>query len=244
MSNGRPGILIAVEGIDGAGKTTQVDRLCDILSRVGETVVRSKEPTNGPHGRRLRESAQTGRLDAHEELQAFIADRREHVRNVIKPALSRGETVVLDRYFYSTIAYQGERTGHHPCELYQDMREFPTPDITFLIDVSPEIGLHRVSGRGDIPNEFERAAALTTIRGLFLQLLECAPEIHVINGFPDIESVQQEIIHKLVDVLKPKRCYKSWDCDELYCSYRTTGECTWPAERAKLLQQPAQSIRG
>src|SRR4051794_4247303 len=118
-SNGRPpGILIAVEGIDGAGKTTQVTRLCAALADVGETVVRSKEPTNGPHGRRLRESAQTGRMNADEELQTFIADRREHVETVIRPALERGETVILDRYFYSTVAYQGVRTGHHPCELY------------------------------------------------------------------------------------------------------------------------------
>jgi dTMP kinase len=69
-SNGRPpGILIAVEGIDGAGKTTQVERLCNALGAADEIVTRSKEPTNGPHGRRLRESAQNGRLSAHEELE-------------------------------------------------------------------------------------------------------------------------------------------------------------------------------
>src|SRR5207253_402183 len=112
-SNGRPtGILIAIEGIDGAGKTTQVARLCKALEAVGETVVRSKEPTNGPHGRRVRESAQNGRLDPHEELATFLDDRREHVATVIGPALGRGEIVILDRYFYSTIAYQGPRTGH------------------------------------------------------------------------------------------------------------------------------------
>lgn len=244
-SNGRPaGILIAVEGIDGAGKTTQVVRLCDALSAVDEIAIRSKEPTNGPHGRRLRESAQTGRLDAHEELRIFIEDRREHVETVIRPALNRGEIVILDRYFYSTIAYQGSRTGHHPCELYQDMREFPTPDVTFLIDVAPEIGLHRISGRGDIPNEFERLDSLREIRRLFLELRECAPEIHTINGFPDVDSVYHEIIHRLVDVLQAKRCVKPWGCDMLLCSYKETGECKWPVERARLLAQPAPAVRG
>jgi dTMP kinase len=236
-SNGRPaGILIAVEGIDGAGKTTQVDRLCTSLSNLGETVVRSKEPTNGPHGRRLRESAQNGRLDAHEELATFIADRREHVKTVIRPALDRGEIVILDRYFYSTIAYQGVRTGHHPCELYHDMREFPTPDVTFLIDVEPEIGLHRISNtRGDTPNEFERLESLSAIRKLFIELLECAPEIHQINGMPNIDAVYHDVIHKLIEVLQAKRCLKPWGCDMLLCSYRISGECTWPSERAKLL---------
>ena len=114
-------------------------------------------------------------MDAHEELATFLADRREHCETVIRPALSRGEIVILDRYFYSTIAYQASRTGHHPCELYHEMGQFPTPDITFLIDVPPEIGLYRVSHtRGDTPNEFERIESLKVIRDIFLQLHECA----------------------------------------------------------------------
>src|SRR4051812_44926791 len=133
-SNGRQaGIFIAIEGIDGAGKTTQVERLYNALSAADEIVVRSKEPTDGPHGLRIRASAQNGRMNPHEELAAFVADRREHVAKVIRPALSRGEIVILDRYLYSTIAYQGPRTGHLPCELYAEMQEFPIPDITFLI---------------------------------------------------------------------------------------------------------------
>lgn len=81
------GILIAVEGIDGAGKTTQVEFLCRALASVDEIVTRSKEPTDGPHGRRLRESAKNGRMAPHDELATFIEDRREHVEAVIRPAL-------------------------------------------------------------------------------------------------------------------------------------------------------------
>jgi len=236
-SNGhRQGILIAFEGIDGAGKTTQVDRLCAALEGVGETVTRSKEPTNGQYGRRLRESAHIGRMSPLDELATFIADRREHVENVINPALSRGEIVILDRYFYSTIAYQGPLTGHHPCELYEKMREFPIPDVTFLIDVPPEIGLYRVSeSRGDRPNEFERIESLTVTRAAFLQLKECADEICQINGQTDIEAVTHQVIDCLIPILEKKRCLKHWGCDMLLCSYRITGECTWPKERAQLL---------
>lgn len=233
-----PGIFIAVEGIDGAGKTTQVERLSSALTNIGEVVVRSKEPTDGPHGQRLRDSAHNGRLEPAEELETFLADRRDHVRNVIRPALDQGKVVIVDRYFYSTIAYQGPRTGHTPCELYYEMGEFPTPDVTYLIDVSPDIGLHRISeNRGEIPNEFERSEALTQTRALFLDLLECAPEIRVVNGLPDIDTVYHDIVHDLVAIMQSKRCLKPWGCDMLMCSYKDTGECTWPTERVKILSQ-------
>src|SRR5260370_25230495 len=96
-------ILIAIEGIDGAGKTTQVERLAQALRVVGQELVISKEPTNGRWGKKIRESAANGRLPLKEELKAFINDRTEHVRNVIQPALDTGKIVILDRYFYSTI---------------------------------------------------------------------------------------------------------------------------------------------
>ncbi len=232
----QPGILIAVEGIDGAGKTSQVERLCEALTNVGETVCRSKEPTNGQFGRLLRESAHSGRMDPHEELATFIADRREHCDTVIRPALDRGEVVILDRYFYSTIAYQGPLTGHHPCDLYQQMREFPIPDATYLIDVPEAVGLHRVSAsRGDTPNHFERLESLAIVRQAFLDLRECADEICLIDGQPDMRAVYHQIIDNVVHVLQRKRCLKPWGCDMLLCSYKETGECTWPRERAKLL---------
>src|SRR5689334_6448088 len=242
--NGRlPGILIAIDGVDGAGKTTQVERLRNVLRSAGEDVVTSKEPTNGPHGQRLRASAQSGRMDAADELATFIADRREHVEKVIRPNLLRGRIVIVDRYFYSTIAYQGARTGYHPCEFYRDMQEFPTPDIAFLIDVPSETGVHRIAAtRGDIPNHFERIESLKVIRELFLELVKCAPELRCVNGQPDIDSVYHEIIHHLIGVLQSKRCLKPWGCDMLLCSYRLAGECGWPSARAKLLQPSLHNV--
>ncbi len=103
------GILIVFDGIDGGGKTTQAKLLADILTAAGETVVLSKEPTDGPWGKQLRASATTGRMSLADELHAFTEDRKQHVTNLIAPALARGEIVILDRYFYSTIAYQGAR---------------------------------------------------------------------------------------------------------------------------------------
>ena len=94
------GILIAFEGIDGAGKTTQVDLVASFFERAGEAFVRSREPTDGPWGRKIKESAVNGRLSPAEELEAFTEDRKEHVRQLIAPALAAGKVILLDRYFY------------------------------------------------------------------------------------------------------------------------------------------------
>ena len=102
------GLLIAFDGIDGASKTTQVALLADFLASKGETI-RSKEPTDGKWGQIIRNAAANGRLPLEEELRVLIEDRKEHVRDLILPALSKGKAVILDRYFYSTIAYQGSR---------------------------------------------------------------------------------------------------------------------------------------
>src|SRR4051794_35061604 len=125
MDGGSTGIFIVVDGIDGAGKTTQVQLIGDALEAAGEVVVRSKEPTNGPWGQKLRASAANGRLPLDAELRAFVEDRKEHVASVIRPAMDDGKIVIVDRYFYSTIAYQGSR-GADACSVEGDMRSlFP-----------------------------------------------------------------------------------------------------------------------
>jgi dTMP kinase len=229
MDASERGILIAVEGIDGAGKTTQVARLRDALVATGEAVTASREPTDGRWGRSIRESAQNGRMELDEELEAFIQDRQEHVAKKINPALKRGEIVILDRYFYLTIAYQGAR-GNGVERLDREMREwFPVPDVVLLIDTHPAIAVERIiQSRGDVPNHFERQEYLESVRAIFLQLAKKDAEIHVLNGHLSIDELFQSVAHTLLNsVLKPKRCAKSWDCDMLYCSYRINGECRW-----------------
>src|ERR1700760_2647970 len=122
------GLLVVFEGTDGAGRTTQAGLLEDWLAPTGVEVVRTKEPTNGPWGRRVRESATTGRLSPDEELHAFLEDRKEHVPQLIKPAIAKGQIVIVDRYYFSTAAYQGAR-GRDPVELLRINEAFaPKPD--------------------------------------------------------------------------------------------------------------------
>jgi dTMP kinase len=188
--------LIAVEGIDGAGKTTQVRLLAQALERLGERVVTSKEPTDGPWGRKLRESAATGRLSPDEELQAFVNDRIEHVRTLIQPALEAGETVILDRYFYSTISYQGSRGGDI-AELKARMEQIaPVPDLVFLLDLPPAEGIRRISeSRNERPNEFEKIETLTRVREAFNSIPE--PRLVRIDGGQTVEEVHEAVVAEL-----------------------------------------------
>lgn len=110
----RKGLLIAFEGIDGTGKTTQIELLAEILRQRGLSVVATREPTDGQYGRKIRELYKNRKsVTPEEELALFLDDRREHVAQVIAPALASGKVVLTDRYYYSTAAYQGA-AGHDP----------------------------------------------------------------------------------------------------------------------------------
>lgn len=200
-----PGLFIAFEGIDGAGKTTQVQRLAEFCQAGGVSVVCTKEPTDGPWGRKIREAAASHRLPFHEELQAFINDRQQHLAELILPALHGGKVVITDRYLYSTAAYQGSRAEGNPNELLQTLTaEAPRPDFVFLLDVPAETGLERVSSvRGDIPDAFETTENLRAVRAAFQTLLaDEHAEITAIDGMQSIDDVfteiRQAILHKSV----------------------------------------------
>ena len=167
-----PGVFLVFEGIDGAGKSTQIQRLGARLREAGEEPVLSREPTDGEWGRRIRESATAGRMTAADELQAFIHDRTEQLEGLVMPALAAGRIVILDRYFYSTIAYQGTRPGGDPEAVRRQMESlFPAPDLVLWFDLEPELALGRITAsRGEIPNEFEREEGLQRAREVFRSL--------------------------------------------------------------------------
>jgi dTMP kinase len=186
------GFLLVLEGIDGVGKTTISQRLAEYCQSRGLETVTGREPTNGPWGRKLRESAQTGRLSLEEELELFLKDRGEHVSQVILPALEAGKVVILDRYYLSTAAYQGAR-GANPAQILERNEAFaPTPDLALLLDLAPEDGLGRVRRRGDAPDEFEHENALREVRRIFLSIQR--PWLVKINAGQEKEQVMQQCI--------------------------------------------------
>lgn len=224
----RAGILLAFEGIDGAGKTTQAARLADLLQTLGIPTVRTKEPTDGPIGTALRQSAATGRMSAEEELDAFIRDRREHVASRIHPALYRGDVVIVDRYYYSTAAYQGAR-GFDTAAILATNEEFaPQPDLLFVLDVPVAVGHARIADRGDRANLFEDSNTLDQARIIFRSL--SGPHVVHLDGTQPPEQIASEILLRFLDgPVFERRCLKSHykrQCEPAYCTVRANG-CPW-----------------
>jgi dTMP kinase len=191
------GILVAIEGIDGAGKTTQAARLHERLAAMGFDVVSSKEPTNGPWGRKIRESATTQRMPLNDELRAFMMDRKEHVATLIAPALERGAIVILDRYYFSNAAYQGA-LGVDPQQIIRDNEAFaPRPDLLVLLDVPVETGLGRIRLRGDVANAFEKREALERCAAIFATFQD--PDTLHLDGQESSDVVTEKILAAMKD---------------------------------------------
>jgi dTMP kinase len=196
------GVLVVLDGIDGAGKSTQVQLLQDQLAGLGIPFIASKEPTNGKYGRRLRDSATLGRLAPEEELETFLADRREHVETLILPSLQDGRVVILDRYYFSTAAYQGAR-GLDWRQILQRNEEFaPEPDRLFILDLTPEVGVERINSRDGVGNHFEGIADLEKSRAIFQQL--SGPYIRWLNATRSREELSQSILESVLWALTAK----------------------------------------
>ena len=166
----RRGFLLVLEGIDGTGKSTLARSLAKWLRERGSEVITSREPTDGPHGTALRQTAKTGRLSLEDELALFLKDRAEHVTTLIAPALARGAVVILDRYYFSTAAYQGAR-GLDPQAIIAENETFaPIPDLVLLLDLDPATGSARITRRGDLLDDFEALDYQREVRRIFLAL--------------------------------------------------------------------------
>jgi len=182
------GALIAIEGIDGAGNTTQSRLLARWLRRRGFNVVLTKEPTNGPIGRLIRRRLSEGVADAHIDALLFAADRADHVARVIAPSLSLGALVVTDRYVESSIAYQGAQGASE--EWIEEVNRFaPKPDLTVVLDVDPEVALSRKRGRR---HAFEEEGFLRRVREIMLRRARERGHV-VVDASADKMEVHREV---------------------------------------------------
>lgn len=192
MNGANKGILIAIEGIDGTGKSTQVGLLARYLRGRGCEVVETREPTNGPYGKRIRELfVNRGSCTLEEELALFIEDRRQHVREVIAPGLAQGRIVLTDRYYFSTAAYQGA-AGMEPAAVFAKNKFAPRPDLVLLLTMQPESSLVRIrESRGEELNDFEQEDQLRRVAELFASFGD--PCIVRIAADDSLENVAREI---------------------------------------------------
>ncbi|MBN1882688.1 MAG: dTMP kinase [Deltaproteobacteria bacterium] len=177
------GVLICFEGIDGSGKSLQAKRLASYLKDAGHDVVSLTEPTNGKWGGKIRDQANRGVREApEEEYLLFMRDRRENVADNIIPIIERGGVVVLDRYYFSTIAYQGAR-GLEIERIRSENEAFaPTPDLLLFLDVPVATGLDRISKNRRGVTAFETRGYLTRVREIFLDTVSSLEYAVVIDG--------------------------------------------------------------
>lgn len=194
MNKQKPRFII-FEGIDGAGKTTQLDLLEQALRDRGTPVFRTAEPTDSPTGRELRRALSGEVARSPEELAIlFTLDRAEHNR-VIGDALARGETVLCDRYYYSTMAYQGFATNlDWVRHMNLDCPAIRTPDLCVFLDLSPEESVARITSRGEKTEIYETKAQLEKIRTAFFSLFQTLPNIAVVNASGSVSEVHREIL--------------------------------------------------
>lgn len=195
------GLFIVIEGIDGTGKSTQARRLGEWFTAQGREVVLSREPTDGPWGKKARESGGTGRLSPEDELQLFLNDRQQHVDELIEPSLAAGKVVILDRYYFSTMAYQGAR-GFDPVEIRRRNEEFaPVPDLLLILDLDVDAALQRIGARGDTANEFEKRENLQRCQEIFLSLRD-EPFVRVISTQDGLDEVTLKIRSTVQDSIR------------------------------------------
>jgi dTMP kinase len=159
-------MFIAVDGIDGAGKTTLVGQLAEVLKPLDPVV--TKEPTNNSHwGQSLRRTALHGRHSKEKEIEYFHNDRMKHLKEVIRPALEAGRPVITDRYVDSTLAYQAD-SPDEANELYQQfLPDILVPNITFILCCAVEVGLARINRDRQRVTHFETVETLEKARLIF-----------------------------------------------------------------------------
>ncbi|GHE33621.1 hypothetical protein GCM10018771_11900 [Streptomyces cellulosae] len=201
------GFFIALEGGDGAGKSTQAEALADWIRSKGHEVVLTREPGATPVGKRLRSillDVSSAGLSHRAEALLYAADRAEHVDTVVRPALERGAVVISDRYIDSSVAYQGAGRDLSPTEIARINRWATAglvPNLTVLLDVSPETARERFTEAPD-RLESEPAEFHARVRSGFLTLAAADPGRYlVVDAGQEPEAVTTVIRHRLDRVL-------------------------------------------
>lgn len=184
------GFLICIEGLDASGKTTQARLLTDFLRSRGYKVLHTTEPTTSPIGRLIKERVLRGAVRPPPVVEAllFAADRLQHVRDVIKPALNRGYIVISDRYVYSSLAYQG--AAGLSLDWIRGINRFaPKPDLAIYLDVDPETAMKRIKRERTLMENLEVQRG---VRSIYLKLVESG-ELVLVDGERNVEEVFKDV---------------------------------------------------
>ena len=195
------GKFITIDGVEGAGKSTQITFICDYLKAKGVNVILTREPGGTDVGEKIRTlllSNSTGKMHADTELMLMFAARNEHIQNKIMPALKQGDWVLSDRFTDASYAYQGGGRGldvERITQLEQWVLQDFIPDMTLLLDVPVEIGMSRVESRGKKDRiELEATDFFNRVRQAYIDRSEQFPErIKLIDSSQTVEHTKQQI---------------------------------------------------
>jgi dTMP kinase len=209
------GRFVALEGGEGAGKSTQAERLAAALRELGHEVVVTREPGDTPVGRRIRGLLLDPETELTDQAEALLyaADRAEHVARVVRPALERGAVVITDRYVDSSVAYQGYGRGLDPATVLRLSRwatDELLPDLTVLLDLPVEEGMARARARGRLAGEVtdrmeaEAREFHERIRQGFLRLVaDDSPRYALVNAAQPPEDVAVAVLRAVEPTLPP-----------------------------------------
>ena len=195
------GYFISFEGIDGSGKSTQIQKLAEFLEARDFDIVITREPGGSKGGEEIRNLLLQGNVDrwsAETEILLFTAARRDHLERIILPALEKGKIVICDRFTDSTRMYQGMR-GVNLRNLVDTLNEKVIkfdPDLTIVIDINPEISLNRAKSRKTVEERFEDFGVdlQMKMRKGFLELAkEFSNRIEVVNGQQSVDNLAKDI---------------------------------------------------
>ena len=201
MTGMQRGKFITIDGVEGAGKSTQITFICDYLKAKGVNVILTREPGGTDVGEKIRTlllSNSTGKMHADTELMLMFAARNEHIQNKIMPALTQGDWVLSDRFTDASYAYQGGGRGldvERIAQLEQWVLQDFTPDMTLLLDVPVEIGMSRVESRGKKDRiELEATDFFNRVRQAYIDRSEQFPDrIKLIDSSQTVEHTKQQI---------------------------------------------------
>lgn len=196
-------MLIVFEGIDGSGKSTQVKLLKEALEKRNIKVRVLSEPSDSIYGKEVRRKLSSGEYTPLELYHLFVKDREISAKK-IKSLLKDGYIVIMDRYYISTIAYQGAQ-GISITKIIRDHKKFPQPNLIFILDIDPYIALSRLKAK----DSFENIEFLKEVRRIYLSIprilkIPCC-KIMIINAEKNPEKIHIEILEVVLDYLRKRR---------------------------------------
>ena len=202
----KTGLFITFEGIDGCGKTTQINLLKDYLENNGYKVILTREPGAKGLGEKLREILLNydGEVSSNCESFLFLADRAQHIDTIIKPAIQNGTVVLCDRHTDSTVAYQGYGRSLDIDQI-KHLNDIATsgvkPDITFILDIDIETSLTRI-GKGRDRMENSGREFFERVRNGYIEISKQEPErVKLLNGKDTIDNLNKQIIDSVQKIL-------------------------------------------